>query len=269
MIFNEASIISRLDPRFIHSYVCEEERNSEDKTIFRFKNLSVSEFRECEDIYLAHSNLGQSGLKVLEFGLVGWDNFTFDKGEVIPFDFEHISSIPYENQLELSERIFSLAQVEQDIEDEIILILKWSEWLDKAKNKEQWQCEYCITKKLDLARNCSGKHTYKCKDCNAYYETNECSKCKKTLKPNLIFRFSTKLDDFVTRCPVSLITIRAIKIVNLVNYCDNSKSLPFSGGALEQTHFFYSMRNVVLSTQNMLIKKEYDSMREKTKQAGK
>ncbi len=266
MFLNKTSIFARLDSRYIYNYVCEEDKDSDSRTIFKLKNLSVSEYKECEGYYLAGFNLGQFTLTALRHGLVGWDNFAYEDGEVIPFDFVNFSAIALENQVEISETIFNMASVEEEIENNIKLILKWSRWLDNAKNKTQWDCEYCNNKNLSNARNCDGLHTYKCNRCGSFHTEPYCDECKKQIsRANFVFRWSTKLDDFSNRCPIALLDPLTVKLVNIVNYCNDSHAVPFSGGAMEQTNFYYHLRTIVLSEQNAMLKAELDKDKNKNK----
>ncbi len=255
------SLTLKLDPDTIYPYVCEVEREKDNHTTFFLKSLNILQYRICEELFSDDVNVGEYGLKVLEYGLIGWDNFAWDDVEVIPFDLCNIGTIPYSNQLELFNNIISLSEVDSDLIDEMIYIVKWSDWLSKSKNPDQWTCEYCAEKKLANTRNCDGSRTFSCKSCDAFCSDDVCPKCNGRANLVLKYRFSNKVNDFVTKCPVSLVKTRAIKLVNLVNYIDHTKSLPMVGGALEQSHFYYMARTVVLSEQNSLMKDELDKMK--------
>jgi len=195
------------------------------------------------------------------YGLVGWDNFAFENGEVIPFNVENFSAISPHYQQELAEKIMELSEVDDDLASELRLIARWSDWLSRADKAYQWDCEYCVDHKMFKSRNCDGALTWICPSCQENNNDDTCSACgvKKRLK--FKFRFSNRNNDFVTRCPLGLLTSRSIKLTNLINYIDNSKSLPFKEGALEQSNFFYVVRAIVLSEQNAMLKEEMDRLK--------
>lgn len=260
------SVIARLDPGSIFKYVCEEERGKEDHTTFLLRSLSVTQYRQCEELLSDPSHrMGMFGLKVLEYGLIGWDNFTYEGGEVIPFDFNGISSVPYMVQLELIQEIMIISELEDELVNEIAVVTRWANWSDKNKNAYQWDCDYCLEHKIEKKRNCDGTLPNVCSKCKEETSADECDKCGIETKPQFKFYWSKNKRDFITRCPLSLLTPRAIKLVNMINYIDNSKSLPFLGGALDQTNFFFNIRMVVLSEQNALLRKEMDEIPKKGK----
>jgi hypothetical protein len=260
------SLIERLNPQARFPYVCEEERGSGDFTIFYIKPLTIFEYRHCEDSGSSNERVGAFGLKALTYGLVGWDNFLDEDGKIIPFDVNNISAIPYQNQLELSSEIIKISDVEEDLVEEITTVIKFSDWSRRnEQTARQWNCEYCQEKKLDKVRNCDGTMPRRCPKCNKDIYADECDVCLVKTKPKFMFRFTNFVDDYVDRCPLSMMTPRAIKLTNLVNTMDNSKSLPFSGGALEQTYFFYSLRSIVLSEQDSILRRELDDAKKKSK----
>jgi hypothetical protein len=255
-------IIARLDRQSIFPYVCESDRETEDKTTFYLKGLTVFEYLSCELAgKVSAVNFGTFALKALKYGLIGWDNFTDEEGEVIPFDFKNLVFIPGDVQTELSNEIVSISEPDIELGNELRLVAKWSDWLEKnEKRKYQWECEFCIEKKLSEKRNCDGTMPLVCAKCKAELEEDEdeCGKCKAKAIPQFKFHFSKQVTDFVTQCPVSMMTPRALQLTNIVNFNDNAKALPFSGGSLEQTYFFYMVRTIVLSEQNSLLKKELE-----------
>jgi len=254
-----------MDPNFKHKYVSVREKEIEGPTIFYLKSLTVFDYGICEEIKIDGNHLGLYSLEVLMRGLIGWDNFTYSDGSVIPFDYynmKSISLIPYLVQLELIEEVIDICEIEQELIDEIQYVTKWSGYSSRLDENKQnsWYCENCISEKRQKSRNCYGDQLNTCDKCKEDMEFDICPKCEKKTTPKFRFRFSKVKGDLVTRCPVSLLSRRAVKLVNLVNYVDNSKSLPFPGSSLEQTQFFYSLRTVVLSSQDSLLKKEMDNM---------
>jgi len=256
----EYPVIERLNPKSRFPYICESEKESEDRTVFYLKSLSILEYRSCEEsIGLEKTRYGAFGLMALRHGLVGWDNLIDDDGRIIPFDFSNIDAIPYMAQLELSAEIINIAEVSDELTDELKLVTKWADWIDHNKRtSDQWECGFCIEKKLPDIRNCTGNLPNKCPRCQRSIQDEFCEQCMLPTKPQFVFRFSNVIGDHVSRCPVSLITERALRLTNIINYIDSSKALPFSGGALEQTAFYYTSRIIVLSEQNALLKKELD-----------
>jgi hypothetical protein len=254
------SIMARLDPRSRLEYVCESERESEGKTIFYLKPLSIAEYLKCESVGRVQAvKVGTFTLRALQYGLIGWDNFADEEGGVIPFDLKNISYLHPNIQIELAEEIVRIAELEGEIVEELKLVARWGEWLDKNENrKHQWECEFCLEKKLFKNRNCDGTLPNKCSKCSKETLEDECPICGVKTIPQFKFRFSSTITDWVARCPVAMLTPRAIQLTNIVNFTDNAKALPFHCGAFEQTYFFYLIRMVVLSEQNAILKKELD-----------
>lgn len=251
------SIIAKFDPQYRHQYICENEIDAVDQTIFILKPLTIFEYRFCEEISLnSNMSIGGFALKTLEFGLVGWDNFEYDEDEVIPYSIENFSAIPMHAQSELSSKILELSEPDEKLVDELKFVAKWSSWVSKTKNPSQWDCDFCSEKGFQNARNCGGDLPNKCPRCKHESHLELCPRCGAKLNPHFKFRFSNELSDFVTRCPLSIITNRSVKLTNLIMFMNESTSLPFSGGSLEQTNFFYSVRSTVLSEQNMILKEE-------------
>lgn len=257
--------MARLNPLTVFPYICHDEIGSLDFTTFNLKSLAVNQYRECEELLSSPGNSGRYGLKIIQAGLVGWDNFTYSDGEVIPFNFFNLSAIPYTYQLELINEIISISEVDDDLVNEIRTVVKWSNWFKDAKSKDQWDCDFCMSRKFENARNCDGMKTFKCHNCNKLTNLEICERCQIPTKINFKFRFSNKVNDFITRCPLSVLTPRSIKAVNFINYIDSSKSLPFSGGAAEQTNYFFMLRNIVLSEQNSILSEELDEIRNTNK----
>ena len=239
-------LIEKFDPNYRHPYICEDEIDNKDQTIFYLKPLTVFEFRFCEEISLnSNMSLGGLSLKALEFGLKDWDNFEYDNGEEIKFSLENISAIPANNQAELSSKILDLSEPDNKLSDELKFVAKWSNWISKNKKPEQWDCEYCLTKGFQKARNCNGDIPNICVKCKCETFDDECPKCKARVRPPFKMRFSNATEDFVTQCPLSIITNRSVKLTNLIMFMNETNSLPFAGGSLEQTNFFYSVRTIV------------------------
>jgi hypothetical protein len=260
----EASITARLDPRIVYPYICEAERGKEDYTTFYLKSLTVLEYRECEEISLNGSRQGHFSLKVLKYGLTGWDNFTYTDGKVIPFSFKNFNAIPPIVQPELVTRVIELSEPDEDMIEDLRHVTRWFNIFDRmpTNQRDQWSCIYCAEKKLTDKRNCTGSLPYMCNGCHVYFPHNgECKKCRKTLKPRVIYRYSNKVGDYSSQCPIALLNQEAIKLTNIIHYIDNSKALPFPGGALEQTNFFYNTRLIVLSEQNAVMKEELEEIR--------
>ncbi len=262
MSYKYASIISRLDPNAVIEYICESERESKEATTFFLKNLTVAEYKKCEENFLDDDpNFGKSNLIALQYGLKGWDRFYWeDTNEPIPFEFKNINALPSHIREELSRVIIELAQVPSSLEKDLIFVSRWADYLNKSKNPEQWSCEVCISKKQNIARNCNGDIPNKCLSCGYKGFEEECPKCERKMQPFFKMRIGKPpLHIDVTRCPVSLLSMQAVKLTNLINYVENSNSLPFSGGAMEQTNFFYNVRMIVLSEQNALMKSEIEN----------
>jgi len=254
-------ILKRLDPRTIFDYVCKDD-DDDTPTIFKIKPLTVFEFKSCEEGSPDRENnqqqLGEFTLKILQAGLVGWDNFVYENGEVIPFSFSNIGAIKYDNQVEIFENIMDISDVSEEVANEVKFVTRWSDFVSKSDKQDLWSCDTCIERKLFVARNCNGDMPNRCLNCNIETDNSKCPKCGKITKPHFKFIFpgDNPKNSSITRCPVSMLSSRAVKLTNLINYIESSKSLPFGGGALDQTNYFYTARMIVLSEQSDIMKQE-------------
>ena len=215
-------ILQRLDPKTIFHYVCEND-NGGSSTIFKIRPLTVYEFKSCEEPSPENNStqkIGEFSLKVLNFGLVGWDNFSYeDTGEIIPFSVYNIGCIPYENQIELFQRIMEISDVDENLTNELKYIAKWSDYLGKVKDPDQWDCDKCIKSKNTSIRNCDGTKPNTCMYCKKEVDALECPNCGKPTKHH--FKFPFPDGSFVTRCPVTFLTPRALKLTNIINYVES------------------------------------------------
>jgi hypothetical protein len=107
-----------------HDYVCKCDRDkpSSDKTIFRVRFLTVHEQAHIRDMMYNVSGMGtarrekfltgSAQVKALEYGLLGWKNFTYENGESIQFDKENFSCIPPAERDELANYIRGIEEEE-------------------------------------------------------------------------------------------------------------------------------------------------------------
>jgi hypothetical protein len=252
-------VTPRFDPKSVFPYVCKSDKGNTDFTTFLLKPLTILQYRECSETSYSNgiNKIGSMAIAVLKHGLIGWDNFKFDGDqEPIEFSYENISAIPSDEQLELYGQILQLTEPEQELLYEIKFVAKWSSALSKLDNSDQWDCEFCSDKKLNEARNCDGSIPNECNRCGNKTLETICPKCKAKTRPKFKFMFSKQIGDHVTQCPVSLLTIRAIKLTNMINYMNDLNSLPVPGGALEQTNYFYEIRSAVMSERDAILRKE-------------
>ena len=251
-------ITPRFDPKSVFPYICEDDRGNTDSTTFLVRPLTILQYRGCsESSYSKGMNkIGSMTIAVLKYGLVGWEDFTYEDGSKIEFNFKNISAIPSNEQLELYSRILELTEPDEELLDEIRFVAKWSSVLSKMDNSETWDCVFCSEKKLGNTRNCDGMIPNKCNRCQNETLERICPKCKAKTKPHFTFMFSKKIGDTVHQCPVSLLTIRSIKLTNMINYMNDLNSLPVPGGALEQTNYFYEIRSAVMSERDSILRKE-------------
>jgi hypothetical protein len=251
-------VTPRFDPKSVFPYVCKSDVGNTDFTTFVIRPLTILQYRECsENSYSGGINkLGSMSIAVLKHGLIGWQNFTYGDGNNIEFNIKNFSAIPSDEQIELYGKILELTEPDQELLDEIKFIAKWSSALSKIDHPETWECEYCADKKLSESRNCNGDIPNECNRCGNKTFESICPKCKAKTRPKFKFMFSKEIGDFITQCPVSLLTIRAIKLTNMINYMNDLNSLPVPGGALEQTNYFYEIRAAVMSERDSILRKE-------------
>jgi len=253
-------ITPRFDPKSVFPYVCKSDMGNTDFTTFAIRPLTILQYRECsETSYAKGSNqIGSMSLAVLKYGLIGWENFKFDDAEEpIEFSYKNFSAIPSDEQLELYGAILEVTEPDEELLAEIRFVAKWSSVLSKLDDKaDAWECGYCSERKLSKTRNCDGTIPNKCNRCGNETLETICPKCNAKTKAHFTFMFSKTIGDYVTQCPVSLLSIRAIKLTNIINYMNDLNSLPVPGGALEQTNYFYEIRAAVMSERDSLMRKE-------------
>ena len=252
-------ITPRFDPKSVFPYVCKSDRGSTDFTTFLLKPLTILQYRECSETSYTNgmNRIGSMSIAVLRYGLIRWENFRFgDDQEPVEFSIKNISAIPSDEQLELYGMILELTEPDEELLAEIKFIARWSSVLSKIDNPDIWDCQYCADKKLSDTRNCDGTIPNECNRCGNETLESICPKCKAKTRPKFKFMFSKLIGDFVTQCPVSLLSIRAIKLTNIINYMNDLNSLPVPGGALEQTNYFYEIRSAVMSERDAILRKE-------------
>ena len=263
MIHVEDTIFARLNPESAFSYVCENEKSESDHTTFFVRPLTVFEYKQCESQNLDNKGIGRFSLMALTQGLVGWDNFRYsDNNEVIPFDLANIDAIPSEYQIELSSFILSTSEVPDELQENIKSVIQINDYLSN-QNPDIWDCSTCKHQKI---RNCNGDQPNWCPKCREKTFEEFCPTCTAPGKGRVRSVPHYKViihGKQYTRCPLATMDKLAIKCVNLINYIEGAKALPFGGGAMAQTNFFYSLRMTVLSEQNHMLKMEMDSISNK------
>lgn len=265
----DSTIMDRVNPGYVRRYVCEDERNQEYPTVFLIKNLNVWEYKFAEEL-LTEKGTGSFNLFVVESSIVGWENFLLTENETIPYSLNNISHIPVNYLNEISNEIWNSAEVDKDLEYELVMVARWQDYFSKLDERKasEWNCEYCIEKGLQKRRNCYGDEENVCMNNKCGYTGPEtkCPKCGDKMRPPFRLVLNKNLGIAVSRCPLSILTSRAVKLSNLVSYTESSHSLPFGSSAFEQTNFFYAARTILLGEQNTLLKAEYANIRADNKQ---
>jgi hypothetical protein len=256
VFLDRPSLIARLDPRNIFRYVSDSESSERYPTVFRIKPLTIKQFSETRGFLIDDVDEVRSSrynLAVVKEGLVGWENFKDSKGDDIQFSIANINFLPNLDIIdELASAILLLSDVDNEIELNIRLSVKWSNYLGKISNPGQWSCEECMTKNMASNRNCDGTALRRCRFCKEDRKEENCPECGKLTTPKFILRFNNKLTkyateniDYVTRCPVAIIKPGIVNMMNLVSFADDSKALPVPGAAFEQSNFYLTVRNLL------------------------
>ena len=125
----------------------------------------------------------------------------------------------------------------------------------ESRRDDLWNCDYCVTKNLQDTRNCKGDTTGECQKCGPFTEEEclldeetgryKCSKCGGKMRWSFELRLGRKWS--VHYCPVRIIDPTTIFLVKLVNWSESIGILPFGGGLLEQTNFYFEIRNTIVN----------------------
>lgn len=277
MFLKESSLILRLDPKNIFPFVLDEEVNSEDRTVFKIRPLTIMQYTICKDSIGSRTEkltVSRHYYNVVRNGLIGWDNFKYnDNNEPIPFSKDNINALPLAAIDELSQAIFTLSEIDEETTNNVRLAVRWSEYLGKHKNPDDWNCVVCQDNGLHKGRNCHGTDLNTCRFCKKEVPEAVCPTCNKLTSPRFIVKFGNVRTknaiyglDYVTQCPVALMDSRVISVMNAVNFTDDSKSLPVAGEALEQSHYYYALRGIMLGERNQLMKANTEQATHQTPQ---
>jgi hypothetical protein len=257
-------MILRLDPNHVFDYISNSEEDSDNPTIFKIKPLTIREFNICRQPLLGDgfddkkNSYAVYHLEVLKFGLIGWENFYWDDtDEVIPFAVGNINAIIPDVRDELTDAILKISEVNYKIESKIRLACKWSEYLSKQDKPEQWSCMYCQKNTATRsARNCEGNALRRCRSCSKEVKEPKCPTCGKVTTPKFMLRLNKKIKDseegldYVTRCPIALMDPKVLSVMNIINLSDELKTPPVDGSILEQSSFYYQVRQIILEERN-------------------
>lgn len=262
MFLGQHSLILRLDPNHIFNFVLDDEFANNDRTIFRVKPLSILQYSTCKDLLLREEDgriaIGLYHFNIVRYGLVGWKNYMYiDNGEEILFSEKNINTLPYNAIEGIARGILELSEVDSYTEKQIRLAIQWSDYLSKLDNPDQWKCEICRDGNFASSRNCDGKALNKCFRCKIETPLDTCPKCGKATKPKFFLRLNSKLPkygtfgvDWVTRCPSAMMNPKIVSVINAINYMDDTKSLPIQDAALNQSNYYYQVRQIMLSQRN-------------------
>jgi len=107
-----------------HDYICDCDKKlpKAEQTNFKVRFLTAEEQAELRDAMYSVTGMGASrsekfltgtvAIKALEIGLQGWDKFTYDNGEDIPFSKENFSAIPPKERDEIANYIRGIEEEE-------------------------------------------------------------------------------------------------------------------------------------------------------------
>jgi len=263
------SLVLRLDVNHRFDYVLDEEAMlpEKDKTIFSIKPLSILQNITCKDLVSGDGDENESSIKIgsyhlqlLRYGLVGWRNFCYeDNNSPIEFSEKNFSALPQEAREELSHAIADISNIDDDMRSKIRLAIRWTEYQAKSHTAAQWSCETCSSTQMKV-RNCDGTSPRTCRRCRKQTHEKTCPKCGIATTPHFSLKLTNKPVkqavegvDIVTRCPIRLLDSKIIAVMNAVAFINDAKSLPVEGAALEQSNFFFSVKQAILSERNAIL----------------
>ena len=107
-----------------HDYICDCDKKlpKAEQTNFKVRFLTAEEQAELRDTMYSVTGMGANraekfltgtvAVKALEIGLQGWDKFTYENGEDIPFSKENFSAIPPKERYEIANYIRGIEEEE-------------------------------------------------------------------------------------------------------------------------------------------------------------
>lgn len=267
MFLGNPSLVLRLDVNHVFDYVLDEETHLErgQQTIFKVKPLTISQYTTCRDFLNEDEEgsvrVGSYQYGMIRFGLVGWVNYFYeDNYEPIDFCEENLSTLREHVRGELAHAIETLCEVDKYTSKCVKLAIRWSDYLRKNKSTATWKCSDCSKTQM-AARNCDGHALNTCRKCGIDTEEAICEKCGKPTVPPFKLkltdkpqRASTEGIDYVTRCPIRLLDSKVIAAMNAITYIDDSNSLPTPGAALEQSAYFFNLKQTIQSESNEVMR---------------
>lgn len=136
------------------------------------------------------------------------------------------------------------------------LAVRWSIWLGQdPKREDSWNCELCVARGLDKTRSCEEQPQGNCKKGHGIFTFDECAWNEELDSPacpicgtGLRWEFALQLGSnyVVYKCPVQQIEPAHMFLVRLVMWSESTGCMPVGGGLLDQSHFYYEVRNIVV-----------------------
>lgn len=122
-----------------------------------------------------------------------------------------------------------------------------------------YKCEICEEKKLNEKRNCKWEDPGECKNCGKipFEDVLQDHMTSKYVCPICGGRVRFPTGEMVLGksfripgCPVSKISELAVFLIRLVNWSEEIGILPYGRTLLEESMFYFDVRNIVVSEQS-------------------
>ncbi|KKL50795.1 hypothetical protein LCGC14_2301920 [marine sediment metagenome] len=129
----------------------------------------------------------------------------------------------------------------------------------ESRRDNLWNCDYCVSKNLQQTRNCGEDIIGECQKCGSFKEEecffdeengrHRCPNCNGKMRWPLELRLGRKW--LIHCCPIRIINPTTIFLIKLVSWSETVGVLPALGGLLDQTNFYFEIRNIVVSERNI------------------
>jgi len=243
----------------IFRYVVEDDRSVPEwnQTVFYVKQLLV---RHRPYLSFVDSETSHEQLRLLESCLVSWDNLRDDSGCSVEYSRKSLNRIPHRYLIEILNHVKEISTLTDRERDAIKGLVTFHVYAEE-KDISTWNCEECLKKHLNAARNCQKFGTEKIENESNTDDEDDAirvdkervskyalQKNKKEKKPekgkSVVLQIGQRL---FYECPLSLINDELRFLVSLVFWSNNSNTLLNRGGIMDQSNLSYEAREIVLS----------------------
>jgi hypothetical protein len=248
-------------------YVLSEEQTADRPTIWILRSLTYGQVGEVTALKVEGQIL-EADILTVDYGLVGWQDFTDESSQPLVFSPETVFRVPPRATEELAEVLWNISHLDDDIREDLVALVRASEFVSEAKTPDIWDCEYCVAHNLQTVRKCPDEIM-----------------AVDDLAADRLQRAALKADKYgirrpgeadvrsvleyrgyrFTSCPVSSRGWVAEFLYGLVVRCDNMQVLPGPGGYLGQENTYVQASDIIGAERNKIERHKHNEEDSKTK----